>query len=257
MIKVMSELLGITGAIGSGKTTFAAYLGDAVEDHAHYETWQVVAQIASTFNQALLAELAYETTESDLELANQVLIWLPDAISENLHHDVVWNQLAITAHDTRSHPEQHHKLFDYIKMARKNPAILSVQLTTENKDLYRPILQWLGSYLVVKLSKTIWYDELLRRIQLRNPTTSLVTIGGVRYASDAASVRQAGGKIIKVSRPGEAKSNDITGSELAIITPDITVKNDGTLAQLETLAETLVNDLASGNPQKIYNAANF
>lgn len=243
----MGELLGITGAIGSGKSTFASCLADTTEDHAIYETWQVVAEIAAAFNQALKAELAYETAGSPLELANQVLIWLPDAISENLHHDVVWNQLAIVKHDTLTRPELYEKLFAYLKQVDKDRALLDTPLTDATKEHFRALLQWLGGYLVAKLSKTIWYDEMMRRVQLRNPTTSLVIIGGVRYTSDAVVLREHGGKIIGVERPGtNPQPADVTEAERSGIKPDIIVVNNGTIGQLGTLAETLVNDLAAG-----------
>ncbi|HSW80835.1 MAG TPA: hypothetical protein VLG40_00410 [Candidatus Saccharimonas sp.] len=250
----MSELLGITGAIGSGKTTFVRYLGNATEDHAIYETWEVIADVATEFNGALQAELEFETTSGAIDLANQVLIWLPDAISEHLHHDVVWNQLAISVHDVNAHPELYQKLFDYIESAKKDSHILGMAITETNKETYRPILQWLGGYLVAKISKTIWYDELLRRIQLRDPTTSLVIINGVRYASDALTVRNAGGKILRITRQAERASSDVTDAELGLIEPDVTIQNNGTLQQLQTLATNVTNDLDAGNLQKTYEA---
>lgn len=246
----------MTGAIGSGKTTFAAFLGESVSDHAHYETWHVVAEIATAFNQALKVELAYETTSDTLELANQVLIWLPDAISEHLHHDVVWNQLAIAKHDTLQHPELYDKLFAYVHQVGADRALLDAPLNTHTKEQFRALLQWLGGYLVVKLSKTIWYDEIMRRIQLRDATTSLVLIGGVRYASDAEVVRSRGGRIVSVERPGsETRGPDITEAGRAGIKPDITVVNNGTLEQLRLAAENLARDLAAGSPKKRYSAA--
>lgn len=251
----MGELLGITGAIGSGKTTFASCLANVVSDHAHYETWHVVAEVAAAFNQALKAELAYETTTTPLDLANQVLIWLPDAISEHLHHDVVWNQLAITKHDTLTRPELYEKLFTYLDTVSKKPALLDTPLTADTKEQFRPLLQWIGGYLIAKLSKTIWYDELLRRIDLHHPTASLVVIGGVRHTSEAETVRAHGGKIIGVERPGVGESTDVTESERTDIQPDITVHNNGSPEQLQTVAETLINDLAAGHPQASYAAA--
>ena len=252
----MGELLGIMGAIGSGKTTFARYLTDTTPNHAYYETWRVVAEIATAFNQALKAELAYETTNNSLELVNQVLIWLPEAISEHLHHDVVWNQLAIAKHDTLLRPSLYEKLFVYLKIVEKKPKLLDTSITPEVKETFRPLLQWLGGYLVVKISKTIWYDELLRRIELRDPTTSLVVVSGVRYTSDAEALRNRSGHIVAIERPGLAKTKpDVTEAERATIKPEVTIANDGTLEQLRTLAETFANDLMAGDLKKSYAAA--
>lgn len=251
----MSELLGITGAIGSGKTTFAHCLANTVSGHAHYEVYQLIAEIAGAFNEALKAELAFETTSNDLELTNQVLIWLPDAVSEHLHHDIVWNQLAIVKHDVLAHPELYQKLFEYLAIIRKNPMLLNVAITTETKKQFRPLLQWLGGYLIAKISKTIWFDELLRRIEQRDPTTSLVVITGLRYPSDAAVVRAHRGKIIAIERSGSNTSNsDVTEASRVLIEPDTTINNNGTLKQLQMLAETVWDDLQAGKLVKYYDA---
>lgn len=252
----MGELLGITGAIGSGKSTFAACLATTTPSHSHYETWYVIAEVADTFNKALKAEMAFETAKDHIELANQVLIWLPDAISEALHHDVVWNQLAITKHDTLTRPELYEKLLAYLAIVQVKRRLLDTPLTDATKEQFRTLLQWLGGYLVAKISKTIWYDEILRRIDLRDATTSLVTIGGVRYPSDAQVVRAHGGKIVAVERPdAKLRGHDITEAERGGIKPDIIVLNNGTPEQLQVLAEKLMNDLQAGSAKLHYNAA--
>jgi energy-coupling factor transporter ATP-binding protein EcfA2 len=252
----MGELIGISGPIGSGKSTVAACLATMQPDHALYETWYVVAEIATAFNEALKAELAYETTNNPIDLANQVLIWLPDAISEHLHHDVVWNQLAFSKLDTLTKPETFEKLFDYLTMVENKPSLLTTELTDETKETFRPLLQWLGNYLVVKLSKTIWYDELLRRIDLRDPTTSLVIISGVRYPSDAEMVRSHGGRILSVERPGhDLETNDPTETKRADIKADSRIINNGTPDQLQVMVESLWNDIAAGRLEPAYSAA--
>lgn len=251
----MGQLLGITGAINSGKSTVAQYLANMQPNHAVYETWFVVAEIANAFNQALKAELEFATTNNPVELANQVLIWLPEAISEQLHHDVVWNQLAFNRHDTLAHPELFEKLFKYLKAVEKDHKIIEAELTPDNKATYRSLLQWLGSYLVAKLSKTIWYDELLRRVELYDSRADLVIISGVRYPSDAEVVRAKGGLIVGVTRPGTDKNDDDpTEIQRGSIKPDVVVHNNGSLADLQAIIETMWNDLAAGQPQQAYSA---
>jgi hypothetical protein len=252
----MGTLIGITGPIGSGKSTLASCLANMQPDHALYETWHVVADIATAFNQALKAELAYETTENDIDLANQVLIWLPDAISEHLHHDVVWNQLAFSKHDTLTKPDLYEKLFAYLELAKKKPKLLETPLTPETKEEFRPLLQWIGNYLVTKISKTMWYDELMRRIQLRDATTSLVIISGVRYPSDAEIVRRHGGRIIRLDRPGQpTRGADLTETQRSDIKPDAIITNNGTIEQLQTTVESVWNDIASGKLKPTYTVA--
>lgn len=249
----MSILLGVTGAIGSGKSTFATFLAEAEPSHAIYETWHVVGEIATAFNQALKAELEFEISKNDLELANQALIWLPEAISDQLHFNLVWNQLAITKRDNLENPALYKKLWVYLRAARENPKILDTIITAENKETYRPILQWIGGYLVAKASKTIWYSEILRRIDLHEKGTNLIIINGVRYPSDAEIVRKHGGKIVQITRgDNEGDKTDPTEATRDEIKPDITVVNNGTLGQFEKIAIDLINDLATGNTEKFY-----
>lgn len=251
----MGELLGITGAIGSGKSTLAGLLGEMVENHTHYETSDIIIEVANRFNQLLEAELNFETTNDDTELTNQLLIWMPDVMAEHLHHDTTWNHLAITAKDTHAHPELYEKLFAYLARVHHNLALAETTITAENKADYRDLLQWLGGYLVAKISPTIWYDELFRRIELREAFTSLVTIGGVRYPSDAQMVREHGGRVITVERPDiTGDMRDVTEAQRRAIEADITILNNGTVAQLQALVETLWDDIASGKPKPAYNA---
>ena len=252
----MGELLGITGAIGSGKTTLAGFLGETVQNHAHYETNGPIIEVANRFNQLLEAELNFDTTDDDSEMVNQVLIWMPDVITEHLHHDVTWTQIAITPKDMRAHPELYEKLFAYVKRVRADHKLTEATIDAENKSDYRELLQWIGGYFIAKISPTIWYDELFRRIELHEAYRSLITIGGVRYISDAAVVREHGGRIIAITRQDEAPAGgDVTEAERDQIEPDITIINNGTVGQLQTLTETVWNDIAAGNPKSTYRAA--
>lgn len=240
----MGKLVGITGAIGSGKTSFATALAKHEPDSAIYETFQLVAEIGDAFNQALKAELEFATARNDIELINQALIWLPDAINERLNKDVSWSQLAVKLHSTLVHPTLYRKMFAYTKQAHANPKILSRPITAKNKAEYRPLLQWLGGYLIAKAGKTIWYDELLRRIKANDSKRRLVIICGLRYPSDAAMVRNAGGKIIGIRRAGTLPTvADVTEVRRHLIKPDAVVVNNGSLKDLADLAKAMCADL--------------
>src|SRR6266496_1901433 len=118
----MGEIIGITGAIGSGKTTFAELLSNFEPSHTLYETSELVAEVANDFNRALSGELAFETTSNNMELINQSLIWFAESIHEKLHHDTSWNQLAITKHSLAAHPELFRKILHYIDAAKGSRA---------------------------------------------------------------------------------------------------------------------------------------
>lgn len=249
----MGQIIGITGAIGSGKSTFAAFLRDMEPDHAAYESGEVIAEVAEDFNRALSGELAFETTTDNIELTNQALIWFIESISEKLHHEVTWNQLAITKHQLAAHPELFEKLFIYLAAVKKEPQLLDQRITTNNKELYRPVLQWLGGYLIAKINSTIWYDEIFRRIGQHDADKNLVTIGGVRTPDQAACIREHHGLVVGVERQGLAADNtDVTEASRSDIVPDIIIHNNGSLEQLQTAAERLWSDLTIGKPKPEY-----
>jgi hypothetical protein len=181
---------------------------------------------------------------------------MPDVVTEHLHHDTTWAQLAITPKDVHARPELYEKLFAYLTRVHADLQLVEQTISSENKSDYRDLLQWLGGYLVAKISPTIWYDELFRRIELHEGYTALVTISGVRYASDAQMVHNHGGRVIKIERPGlSGNTTDVTEAEGNSIEPDITVINNGSLEQLTTLVATLWNDIAAGKPKDTYRAA--
>lgn len=239
----MGNLIGISGAIGSGKSTFAAALAAHEPSSAVYETFQLVAEVGDAFNQALKAELEFATARNDIELINQALIWLPDTINDRLHKDVSWSQLAVKLHSTLVHPTLYRKMHMYMRQAHANPKILDKPITTANKATYRPLLQWLGGYLIAKVSKTIWYDELIKRIQAKDGKKKLVIICGIRYPNDAAVVRNAGGIVLGIRRPGILPNvTDVTEVRRHLIKPDTIVVNNGTIKDLEKLAKAICED---------------
>ena len=249
----MATILGITGAIGSGKTTVSHMLAELEPSSTIYESGQLIAELADQFNQALVSELSFELPTSDTELVNQALMWFVEAINEQLHQDVTWNQLAITKHRLAVHPEQYEKLFAYLAAVKANPELAKRPITAENKADYRALLQWLGGYLVMAVSKTIWFDEIFRRVELHDSRTNLVIINGLRFLSDAEIVREHGGLIIGVQRPSiQADTHDITEQERFKIEADVVLINDDSIEKLQQKLYTFWQDSEVGASKKLY-----
>jgi hypothetical protein len=153
----------------------------------------------------------------------------------------------------------------------QNPELAEQAITAENKDHYRPILQWLGGYAVKKVSPTVWYDEIVRRIQAaQHGGAELSVVGGVRFPADAEVLRTTGATIVDILRPdvpaadihkqsahyiGSTNLTDPTERYRSRITYDTRILNNGTVEDLQALAPTFLNDLRSDNVRSLYIAS--
>lgn len=247
------QLLGITGAIGHGKSTLAQDLNKA-PDSIHLETYYIVAEVAD----ALHEKLDKVPLAGDYEAVNKWLENLPEILKAITNVDVPHGQIAISHEAIAEDPLAYQKLFQHLDNLVANGDLRNHKITDDNKASYRPILQWLGGYLVAKVSPTIWWDEMIRRaLTAENKGTKLAILGGVRYPTDAEVVHNAGGKIIQIMRPGVGETDimDPTERERQKIKPDTTIINNGTLADLDNCAQHMLEDLQANQLKPEYLAS--
>ena len=174
-----------------------------------------------------------------------------------MHASITFADLKLTPERLKQHPERFDKLLEYLRLMQNQPELANLDITDETKDIYRSLLQWLGGYMVIKAGSGVWYNELLRRIaHLQSSGYDLVTVGGVRYPADAERLRNAGGVIICINRPGlpERDSRDITERDRSLIEPDSIVINDGSLEELARCSEIVYHDLLLHQLQPQYSA---
>ena len=246
-------IVGLTGGIGHGKTTFAALLDAQSRTAGHFETWELVAEVAS----GLRAESPVHPAPDDLAGINRWLRPLGDIVAQYMHASVSYDAIHITAQKVADHPKHYVKLFEYLQLIQDQPELAAVEITPELKQIFRPLLQWLGGFMVLHVGNGVWYDEILRRIALLQASgCDIVTIGGVRFPGDAERLRNAGGLILDINRPNLPcqDSQDITERERALIHPDGTVINDGSLDELQQCATLVYKDLCHRTLQTSYNA---
>lgn len=247
-------LVGISGGIGHGKTTFANYLAACSERHRHWESSDLIIDVAN----ALRARGGEAPNPDNLEAINHWLAPLPDILAREVRGQTSLEAIAITADRLAATPENYGKLFEYLRLLGAQPRLRTVRISPRNKRAFRPLLQWLGGYLVNVIGGDIWFAEIVRRIQA-DDTLELATVGGLRYPADARQIRQAGGYIVNITRPGRRQLDhkDLTERQRELIAADATILNNGSLDQLRLSAEQFWSDLQHHSLAVSYDAAEF
>lgn len=247
-------LLGMTGPIGHGKTTFAEALSKLEPSTAHFESSLIIAEVGN----ALQAALTDVPDPYNVEQLNNWLRALPAILLEITHSHVTFEQIKLDQHAMEEHPIEFQKLILHVENLGRKPELMQQQITKENKESYRPLLQWLGGYLVQKVDSGIWYKEIVRRVKLSAQAgTKLCIVGGLRFPTDAAILREAGGLIVEVYRPGHLQSDlmDPTERERQNIRVDCTIMSNGTLADVRAFAPVFYAELKAGKLRSNYRTA--
>jgi energy-coupling factor transporter ATP-binding protein EcfA2 len=244
-------LLGMTGPIGHGKTTLADALAELVPKTAHFESSLVIAEVANAMHNSL----SNIPDPYDVEALNNWLKSLPAILLEIVHAHATFDQIKLEQSEIERHPIEYQKLILHVENMQRNPNLARQNITRENKESYRPFLQWLGGYLVQKVNPSIWYDELVRRIKVEQQQgTELVIVGGLRYPTDAAVLREAGGIVVKVYRPGHLQNDmlDPTERERENIPVECTIMSNGSVEDVKRFAAIFLEDIRNNRLQHLY-----
>lgn len=242
-------IIGIAGPIGHGKTSLAQYFAGCDPQSFQGEPSAVICEIASKLNNLATTE---KPRREDINTVNHWLGYLPDILFESLELMVSNEATVLHRKHVESNPEEYQKLWEYLELIQKDPTLTQQTITGDNKATFRPLLQWIGSYLVEHLDRAIWINDLLRRAE--KAQANLVAISGVRYQSDADILREKGAIIVKIIRRGVAETDttDATERERSEIIPDTTLHNNGTLADLKRCAENIYKDIRTEKLESSY-----
>ncbi|MDB5176024.1 MAG: hypothetical protein JWM81_882 [Candidatus Saccharibacteria bacterium] len=251
-------IVGITGSIGHGKTTFANYLGQSAPSHIHFESSDIIIEIANALRTRSIPiepHVQYSDADRNILLA----AWLKDLPGYLLTHTrvkVSYDSLKVTAADFAAKADHYERLFSYFTYLVADIIPQQQIITADNKAQFRPLLQWLGGYLAKNVSGTLWFDEIVCRA-LEAPA-DIVTAGGVRFPADTISLRKYPRSVIlAVHRPhiGVSDANDVTERERSMVVYDSLIINDGNLEDLAACSRKVYHDLVANHLQTEYRAA--
>jgi hypothetical protein len=249
-------IIGMTGPIGHGKTTFAKALKELVPNSCHLESSQVIIEVAN----AMHASLANIPDPYDAIALNNWLRALPEIIVDITGVRFTFEHIQLNEDMIAMHPVDYQKLILHVENLQRNPEMAKKLITNENKDNYRPFLQWIGGYLVQKIDPGIWFNEIVRRVQkAEQDGCELCIVGGLRFPTDATILRKSGAKIVKVYRPGHLQNDmmDPTERERDNIQVDSTIMSNGTIDNVKTVAAKFLEDLKADNLAKLYQTKNY
>ncbi|MES2971443.1 MAG: hypothetical protein V4702_03925 [Patescibacteria group bacterium] len=249
-------IIGMTGPIGHGKSTFADGLKELVPSTVHLETSLIIAEVANAF-QSALNDIP---DPYNVERLNNWLRALPPILMDIVHARANFEQIKLDQIAMEEHPVEYQKLILHVENLQRRPELINQPITKDNKESFRPLLQWLGGYLVQRIDSGIWYNEIVRRIrQAAAAGCELCIVGGLRYPSDAAILRGAGAIIVKVYRPGHLQSDmlDPTERERQNIQVDCTIMSNGTVADVRKFTAIFYEDLKQNKLQSTYHTASL
>jgi hypothetical protein len=246
--------IAVTGPIGHGKTTFMDAFCGLDSNSIKLESGELIANIVERWHKYTYKVPRYD----DYNHINDWLKLLIKAIDDETGLKLKFDQIKIDVSDVKNRPEQYSKLFDYLKAVDEHPGLIDNKITADNKPYYRPILQWLGGYLVYKFGAGVWTDQLAKMaLQARADDKNLCSIGALRYPSDLKSYESLEPVVVSIARPSiaeEKDKNDPTERERHKIPIDVKIINDGSIEDLSLAAQKLLLDIKSGKMKAQYSS---
>lgn len=111
---------------------------------------------------------------------------------------------------------------------------ISREYLEQNKKNFRLILQGVGTdYRRVLCGEDYWVLKWMQAANALVPIPDILICSDVRFHNEANTIKQLGGVLIRVNRPGVFTDGHASETEQTSILTDFTVHNDGTVADLQ------------------------
>jgi len=93
---------------------------------------------------------------------------------------------------------------------------VTVEFINQNKELFRPILQWWGTDFRRKLNgESYWVDKAIFKVNdAVKSGKNLIIIPDVRFLSEAVTLLDFGAHVVRISRPTQVCDNHASETEL-------------------------------------------
>lgn len=239
--------------INQGKTTSSRELVRLHSNAVHIETSSIISEVATEFNKTYQPE-----DGTHIERINHWLAHMPNVLHKVMGIDVPYGSLTFTSRHVDNDPAAYINIMSFMNSLDGKTRLARQPITSANKEIYRPELQWIGGHLVSRLDKHIWFKEVQRRAEqseIQNGTELCVT-GAIKYPSDAEFLRSIDPDAVIVNM---IRSNlplrdltDPTERQGNQVKADVSMYNNGTVADLLSMTGTFYKDLVDDTVKSMY-----
>lgn len=239
-IKVKPPMIGIRGYMGAGKDTLAALIK---KQHPEYSTaWKFAGPLrrAAEFITGIPAEQTVTDDQKKHDLST--LEFEPADLRDRIDKAIEY----VTGKEMANHiPAE--IMFEILTRRKYDGS--SVTLATIPMTVGR-LLQVLGTDCFREVIGTsVWTNALVHRWQEKGCPS--IVLADARFKNETHVVREHGGVVILIVRGGPDALNRTDGREVRHVSetalddepPDITIRNDGTIEDLERALEKAWPDI--------------
>lgn len=114
----------------------------------------------------------------------------------------------------------------------------------KQEPVVRSMLQNLGVGARTVFNENFWVSEALSEVAPQDK----VVVSDVRFLNEVTWIKDFGGHVWRVTRPGVGAVNmHVSETELANYKEDVSLVNEGTLEELESLVKSTMESLERGN----------